>query len=301
MSISLWKGNTSPSIQDTIRVNKAAFDLTGCTVKFRMRADTSTDVLKVDDDAVIIQSSPTMNTGQVRYDWDTLDTDTAGDYLGWWHVVLPGGGVQDTDEFEVRIEEHADSSTDYATLTELRNSFAPGSSPDFALEEMVDALHSASEDVDGLCRRRFWLDPTATDRYYTVEGEVVQIDDLTAAEEPVVTLAGEELTRGTDYLLEPLNAEADGRPYEQIRLLVDNPDMTPAALKVTGRFGWLVVPRKVNAATKILAGRILLRRQAPLGFQLTDVNAIRIAGDIDVDRMLSNLIRVRTAKTISLQ
>jgi hypothetical protein len=300
LSISLWKGNTSPSIQDTIRVNKAAFDLTGCTVKFRMRADTSTDVLKVDDDAVIIQSSPTMNTGQVRYDWDTLDTDTAGDFLGWWHVVLPGGGVQDTDEFEVRIEEHADTSTDYATLTELRNSFAAGSSPSFEEEEMVAALHAASRDVDGICRRRFWLDPTVVDRYYTAFDDVVQIDDLSSSDSVVVTLAGTELVAGTDYLLEPLNAEADGRPFEQIRLLVDV-DSTPAGLKVTGKFGWLAVPQKVNAATKILAGRILLRRQAPLGFQLTDVNAIRVAGDIDVDRMLSDMIRVRSMKTLPLQ
>ncbi len=60
MSIRIFKDTRSPSLADTIRVGGVAFDLTGSTVKLRMRAEGSA-TLKVDADATIVSASTTLS------------------------------------------------------------------------------------------------------------------------------------------------------------------------------------------------------------------------------------------------
>jgi hypothetical protein len=53
--ITHFKGNRSPSLTDTIKVNGVAFDLTGSTVVFKMRA-TNLVTLKVNAAATVVSA-----------------------------------------------------------------------------------------------------------------------------------------------------------------------------------------------------------------------------------------------------
>ena len=97
----VFVGNTSPSVLDTISVAGAAQDLTGATVRFRMRPVHST-ALKVDAPGVVV----TPAAGVVRYDWVVGDLDTEGRYAAWWQVTFASGRIQDTPEFDIDVEAH---------------------------------------------------------------------------------------------------------------------------------------------------------------------------------------------------
>lgn len=103
-SVTIAKGTRSPSITDTIMVDNAPFDLTGSTVKFRMRRADST-VLLIDSAASIVNSPGT--DGEVRYNWGVGDTATEGEYRGWFSITLASGLQQDAPEFIVLIDAHA--------------------------------------------------------------------------------------------------------------------------------------------------------------------------------------------------
>lgn len=100
--LTVYEGQISPSVFDTIEVDGAAFDLTGSTVAFQMRAAES-GTLVVNAAAVVV----TPAAGTVRYDWNTGDTATAGSYYAWWQVTLSNGKTQDTPEFAVEVKAHA--------------------------------------------------------------------------------------------------------------------------------------------------------------------------------------------------
>jgi len=102
-SLKHTKNNLSPSITDTIKVDNQAFDLTGSTVSFRMRAAKSS-TLKVDAAATIV----TATEGKVRYDWGAADVDTAGEFYSWWRITLPSAKIQETNESLIIFDEHTD-------------------------------------------------------------------------------------------------------------------------------------------------------------------------------------------------
>jgi hypothetical protein len=64
-----------------------AIDLTGCSLKFKMR-NKKTRAIKVDATAVI--DNPT-TSGHVRYLWGTTDLDTAGSYEVEWEITFSDG------------------------------------------------------------------------------------------------------------------------------------------------------------------------------------------------------------------
>ena len=108
---------------------------------------------------------------------------------------------------------------EYATLLELKEALSIENGATFADGDASRALTAASRALDKMCGRRFYADDDALQvRYYTpFVGDLLPIDDLL-----VVTAVDIDSGDGTfstswsasaDFILEPLNAAADGEPW----------------------------------------------------------------------------------------
>jgi hypothetical protein len=166
-------------------------------------------------------------------------------------------------------------------------------------------LSAASRGIEEACGRRFWVDSDATNvRYYTPsEPRYLPVDDLVTCGTFQTDEDGDGTfettwTVNTDYVLEPLNAAADGKPYEEIRVHPAGSlrfPCWPRSVAVTGKFGWPAVPAQVHEATTIVATKLLKRaREAPFGVVGLGIDnvAVRIARtDPDVTWLLEPLER----------
>jgi hypothetical protein len=112
-----WVGNRNPSITETIlNDNGTAHNLTGQTVKFKMRAVGSA-TKKVNAAATVVSAA----AGTVRYDWAALDVDTAGQYLVWWEVTTTAGGnTQDMAEAVIEFRAHSNAAM-YVELEQFKS------------------------------------------------------------------------------------------------------------------------------------------------------------------------------------
>jgi hypothetical protein len=299
----LWfVGNRNPSISETITTAAGTpVDLSAATVAFKMRALNSA-TLKVNASATIV-SAP---AGTVRYDWAAIDVDTAGQYLVWWTITI-GGKTQDMAEAVIEFRAHSPSTpTAYVELEQLKSTLEL-TGQTYADRDLQLAINAASRGIDGATGRRFYLDGDATQvRYYTPESYYsVPVDDVTVLTSVILDRAGagsftETWTNGTEFVLDPLNAPADFRPYE--RLCVRNfsslafPYGIEKSVKVTAQFGWASVPDDIKAATSILSAKLVRRvREAPFGIVSAGVDqgeAMRIARtDPDVSSLISDYNR----------
>src|SRR6266496_789196 len=272
-----------------------------------MRA-VSSSTLKVDTAATIV--NPPGAAGKVRYDWAALDVDTVDFYLGWWQVTLPSGKLQDSPEFLIEVRDHAPEAFTYVELEEFKST-SELSGTSFADADIRGALVSASRAVDSDTGRRFYLDADATQvRYYNGDwrNSKLSIDDLVVLTSLKTDDDGSgsyatTWTLTTDFVLDPANAPADSRPYTKIlipsRSAKRFPDSCyyPNAVKVTGQFGWTVVPENVKIATRLLAERLVkLTREAPFGIVglQADGSVARISRSIpDWDALLAPYRRPR--------
>ncbi len=194
---------------------------------------------------------------------------------------------------------------DYITLAELKNT-AELVGFSFADYDAQMAISAASQGIDQYTGRRFSLDADTTSvRYYTPrELRYVNVDDIVSVATVSVDYDGDGVFEtvwalNTDYVLEPLNAAADGWPYETIRVHPRSRQWLPQyprSVKVQAQFGWPVAaPQNIKEATTILATRLLRRaREAPfgvvgLGIDSTGVRISRT--DPDVCFLLDNWIR----------
>ncbi|HXO86432.1 MAG TPA: hypothetical protein VN803_13010 [Gemmatimonadales bacterium] len=175
---------------------------------------------------------------------------------------------------------------EYALLADLKATLDL-SGETFADADLQLALTAASRAIDNICERRFWPDPDATSvRYYTPRrsSRLLEIDDLIAltsfeTDNDADGVFEFSWTVNTDFVLEPLNAPADGEPYTMVRVQPYGHYRLPGAyrgftqrvtlprtVKVTGQFGWQAVPDEIKQATMILAPRLSRRsREAPFG------------------------------------
>lgn len=198
--------------------------------------------------------------------------------------------------------------SDYLTSNELKATLElTGES--FADDDIELAITAASRAIDNLTGRRFYADSDANQvRYYSpTDPDVLWVDDLVTLTTLEVDTGEdgtfeETWTANTDFYLEPLNAAADGWPYTFLVVNTRSSVYFPVAhrsVKVTGKFGWSVVPDAVKQAAKISAAKLLKRsREAPfgvVGFGADGV-AVRIgSNDPDVMTLLSPFIRENMA------
>jgi hypothetical protein len=295
--IAHFKGNRSPSLTDTISIDGVAFDLTGCSVKLKMRAEGSS-TLKVDTAAVIVTAA----AGTVRYDWASNDVDTAGDFLFWWEVTLPSAKTQDTPEFEIVFLEHAPPSPNLYVQVEEFKSTLTLTGTSFSDEDVRAALKAASRAIDEIAGRRFYPDADAAQvRYYSpVDPWRLTVDDVVTITTLKTDTSGDGTfentwTLNTDYTVEPLNAAADGEPWTHLCARSTGTLTFPTAyartVELTGKFGWNTVPSPIEHATTLLAHRLLRRaREVPFGISGIglDGSVVRImAQDPDVMQLVA--------------
>lgn len=311
----IWSvGNRNPSITEVIVDSALApIDLNSpaSTVQFRARI-VDTPALIVDQAAVIVQTGSggtAVDKGAVRYDWSAADVAANGaladahDLLVWWRVTT-GGKTQDLMEAIVEVRAHAPQARSYVELEEFKSTLTM-SGTTFADGDMQRVLVASARAVDKIAHRRFYADADANQiRYYSPKsGRTFEIDDLVTLTSVVSDYDGDgtfEQTwvENTDFTLEPMNAVADGRPWETIRR---HPRSSfyfspyPRSLKVTGKFGWAAVPDGAKVATSQIAARVLtILRQAPLGVASVGIDgvAIRVSREMpEVTLALGDLIR----------
>ena len=192
---------------------------------------------------------------------------------------------------------------DYITLEELFNT-TELTGTNFANHDARGAIASASQAIDEYCGRFFFTGGTADVRYYTpAESRHLSVDDIVACTTFKTDLDGDGTFETTwtvnrDFTLEPLNAAADGKPYEEIRVHPASGfrfSCWPRSAQVTGQFGWPAVPAPVKQATTIMATRLMKRaREAPFGVVGLGIDntAVRVARvDPDVAFLLDPFVR----------
>jgi len=85
------KGDTQPiSIQVSDNDTDDVVDLTGATAKFIMVESANTRVAKVNSSAQVYD--PT--NGKVRYNFTPTNSDTPGEYYGYFEITYSGGKKQ---------------------------------------------------------------------------------------------------------------------------------------------------------------------------------------------------------------
>ncbi len=193
----------------------------------------------------------------------------------------------------------------YATLVGIKAYLSISDSTDDTLLETL--VESASRSIDKIANRRFYADTTATVRLYRAYSDVfVYTDDISSTTGLIVKVdeAGngtysKTLTLNTDYIMDPLTADALGRPFTQLTMVSNNeswpifPGLTQNGLRpgvqVTAKFGWPSVPSDVNVACLILTADLYKRKDAPGGvLGLGDLGVIRMS---PVGRDVSQMVR----------
>lgn len=170
-------------------------------------------------------------------------------------------------------------------------------------DEIEIAISAASRAIDKACNRQFGKTTGAEERFYTAWFDderwrwIVDVDDFQSAVGLVVTIGG---VATTDYTKEPVNAAAEGKPWEWLSI-----DPRTAAVVPTGAdhevgvtanpWGWTAFPVQVPLAARIQMARFLKRREAAFGIAGSPEMQMRLLSklDPDVELMLGDLVRPR--------
>jgi hypothetical protein len=208
----------------------------------------------------------------------------------------------------------------YATVAELRGLLKDdGAKLDAPTIER--ALNASSRAIDDYCHRRFWVDATVQTREYQVlSPRLAHLDDISTTTGLIVkTDTGLDAswattwTSGTDFRLEPRNADKDGPSYAWWKIVAIGAKLFPIChgpggawggsqlvvyrerdtLQVTAMFGWSTIPDQVNQACLLKAVSLFKRKDAPFGVAgFGEFGVVRIGrNDPDVQGLLDPFVR----------
>lgn len=195
--------------------------------------------------------------------------------------------------------------SDYLTQAELKATLEL-TGETFADADIDLAIGAASRAVDDIANRRFFADADANQiRHYSpCSKSFLLIDDLVTLTSLKIDTSGDllfdtTLTENDDFVLEPLNAPDEDRPWRAVRMHPNSSEHLPSfprGVELTGKFGWSAVPNRVKQATSIIASQMLRRsREAPFGvvaFGVEGGAAMRVATmDPQVKLLLKDFIR----------
>jgi len=190
----------------------------------------------------------------------------------------------------------------YATEAEFREHMADAGEK-LKADQVVRALNASSRGIDRFCGRRFWQDTSVVVREYRPRDETwVVVDDISTTTGLIINTGPGDGTFDTtltssDYKLEPVNAEADGRPWWSIAAVGTSwpvSDVGPT-VQVTARFGWTAHPVDVEFACLLKAAKLFGRKDSRDGVRgFSEFGPVRISRfeDPDVVDLLENFTRI---------
>lgn len=268
----VYLNDLNPSVTDTITVDGTPVDLTGGSVRFRMRPSGAT-TWTVDEAATIV----TPAAGTIRYDWMAGDLATGGEHVAQWVVTL-GGEEQSTPPFMVSV---VGSPLDLCSVAQAR-AFMRTPPGDTAQDALVAAsiTRASVACMRYMDRRARPLDTTDQVRLFPVGGawrsREIHVKDLSASPTTVRVLAEDAATvvatiSTADRLLLPHDRQPTD-PIEAIRLLPAAGGLDPSwYVEVTGKWGWPVIPADVEEAViKTVVARLRGEVQGFPGDRLPD-------------------------------
>lgn len=189
---------------------------------------------------------------------------------------------------------------DYITATQLKAFLSIGDTVDDV--PIAVAITAASRAIDLSANRQFGLVATAEERFYTGRYDlerrrwIVEFDDLmtvTGLDPQIQDGDGVDLGAIDDYVLEPRNAAAKGRPWTHLVVRPGSTFKPTGALDevaVTARWGWTSVPVTVEQSTYLQSSRFFARRVSPFG----------VAGSPDLGSEIRLLNRVDADVSVAL-
>ena len=154
------------------------------------------------------------------------------------------------------------------------------------------AIESASRSIDRMTNRRFFADATATARQYrATDFYRLFVDDISTPDGVIVALdtGGDgsyetPLVFNTDYILDPLNAPQQNRPFTVITMvgttLFPSPINLRPGIQVTAKYGWYLgtPPDDIEEACLILSTDLVKRASSVGGvLGLSELGAIRMS------------------------
>lgn len=154
------------------------------------------------------------------------------------------------------------------------------------------AIESASRSIDRMTNRRFWADASATARQYrATDFYRLFVDDISSTTGLIVkTDTGGDgtyettLTFNVDYILDPINAPQQERPFTVVTMvgttLFPSPINLRPGIQVTAKYGWYngTPPDDVEEACLILSTDLVKRASSVGGvLGLSELGAIRMS------------------------
>lgn len=203
----------------------------------------------------------------------------------------------------------------YCTLAELKSYLQPAIADSNDDTELEFAVEASSRMIDQFCRRRFYIDGSATARTYRCEwNDKVYVDDIATLTGLVVKTDESDngtfdrtWTVSTDFEMEPLGAFGPGGESWAYTTVVAvgtryrfPTDGRRPRLQVTAKWGWPAVPDAVRQACFVQSSRLFKRAGSPEGVMhgfATDFGAMRVGARLDPDvRMLLEPYRLNPVR-----